>query len=299
MTKAESLIDSILARCESSDDKPTIDDPIFSELENSISLKGDYIEKLNHLLLNDHICELLWDDSYPFSNFNDQSEDWENPHPISEIFWSFRPAQDEIIAKKDSKSVGARLFSIWFSTREYWGDMKQYRKQFDSLAGLLLDEYFSVRTHALYLAQTASNEAIVNEIKNFFYSDFRTWDHYVAEWLYGWVNQLIITANGTGLEDDEDSIEQIASVLEVDDRIDDGRGWAEIAISLRQDTELLAHIESIKEKFIHGYSFLCTCGTNSNSYHGIWIPNYECKKCKSLKCSRCMDEGKICKSCLS
>tara|TARA_B100001564_G_scaffold294569_1_gene259433 strand:- start:344 stop:1243 length:900 start_codon:yes stop_codon:yes gene_type:complete len=299
MTKAESLIDSILARCASSDHKPTIDDPIFSELENSISVKGDYIEKLNQLLLNDHICELLWDDSYPMSNFNQRSDDWENLHPISEIFLAFRPAQDEIIAKKDSKSIAARLFSIWFSTYEHRGDTKQYRKQYDSLAGLLLDEYSSVRAHAVEnLSHTVSNEAIVNEIKIFFYADFGTWDHYVAEWLFGWINDLINTANEWYLEDNEDSIEQIASALEQDDRIENGWGWAEIAISLRQDSEFLARIESIKEKFIHGYTFLCTCGTNSNSYHGIWVPNYECRECKSLKCSRCMDEGKICKSCL-
>ena len=300
MATVESIIDSILLRCESNDDKPAIDDPIFSELENLISLKGDYKDKLNQLLLNDHICKLLWDDSYPWSSLNQRSDNWEELHPISEIFWSFPPTECEIISKKDSKSVGARLFSIWFSTYENRGDTSQYRKQYDSLASLLLDESSSVRVLAAgYLLNTVSHAAVINEIKNFFFSEFETWDHYVAEWLYGWVIFLITTANETSSENDEDSIEQIAYALEEDDRIDIGWSWAEIAISLRQDSEFLDQIKLIREKFIQGHRFVCSCGANVFGYHGIWVPNYQCQECKALKCSICKDESRICNSCSS
>lgn len=300
MAKVESMIDSILLRCTSSDDKPAIDDPIFTELKNLISLKGDYKDKLNQLLLNDHICELLWDDSYPMSSLNQLSDNWENPHPVTEIFWSFRPTECEIISKKDSKSAGARLFSIWFSTYENRGDTNQYREQYDSLAGLLLDEFSSVRAHAAEnLFHTVSNEAVINEIKNLFFSESVTWDHYVAEWLYGWVIFLITTANETSLENNEDSIEQIAFALEEDDRINIGWSWAEIAISLRGDNEFLNQIESVGEKFIQGHRFVCSCEANVFRYHGIWVPNHQCQECKALKCSICMDENRICESCTS
>lgn len=300
MATVESIIDSILLRCTSSDDKPAINDPIFSELENLISLKGDYKGKLNQLLLNDHICELLWDDSYPMSSLNQRSDNWEDLHPISEIFWSFRPTESEIISKKDSKSIGARLFSIWFSTYENKGDTNQYREQYDSLADLLLDEFSTVRTHAVEnLHHTVSNEAIINEIKNFFFSEFESWDHYVAEWLYEWVIFLITTANETSSQNDEDSIEQIAYALEGDDRIDIGGGWAEIAISLRQDSEFLDKIKLTREKFIQGHRFVCSCDANVFGYHGIWVPNYQCQECKALKCSTCKDESRICNSCSS
>ena len=299
MATVESIIDSILLRCTSSDDKPAIDDPIFTELENLISVKGDYKDKLNQLLLNDHICELLWDDSHPMSSLNQRSDNWEYLHPISEIFWRFPPTECEIISKKDSKSVGARLFSLWFSTYENIGDTNQYREQYDSLAGLLLDEFFSVRSHAAEnLLHTVSNEAVINVIKNFFFSEFKNWDHYVAEWLYGWVIFLITTADETNLENHEDSIEQIAHALEEDDRIDVGWSWAEIAISLRQDSEFLNQIDSVREKFIQRHRFVCSCGANVFGYHGIWVPNYQCQKCKALKCSICKDESTICKSCI-
>ncbi len=300
MATVESIIDSILLRCASSDDKPAIDDPIFTELEDLISDNGDYREKMNQLLLNDHICGLLWDDNCPMSPLNQQSDNWEELHAISEIFWRFPPTECEIISKKDSESIGARLFSIWFSTYENRGNANQYRKEYDSLASLLLDEFSAVRAHAAEnLLPTVSNEAVINEIKNFFFSEFETWDHYVAEWLYGWVIFLITTADETNLENNEDSIQQIAYALEEDERIEFGRSWAEIAVNLRQDSKFLNQIESASEKFIQDHRFVCTCGANVFGFYGIWVPNSQCQKCKVLKCSICKGEGGICKSCLA
>ena len=224
-----------------------MDDPIFSELLSIIdaqeSISDTELADLHTLLLDDQVCGLIWEDSYPISDTNNADHDKEiGSMDITAIFHRYRPPEEGIIAKKDSPEPTARLFCIWMCTYEKMDDT-----DYDALAELLLDEFGGVGNLALTnLGEVISFEALYRIIRDYLVPSNNTRDPGTVRWLLNWLNEIKQAVDDFDPNDNpsgytlEDHV--LRSIYDSDD-IRGGDTWARVVIALQDDNDLLLHLQ--------------------------------------------------------
>lgn len=281
------------------DEESKMSDPIFSELLSIINsqelITESELADIHALVLDDQICNLIWEDSYPFSETNSDHEKDIGCLAITTIFHRFRPPEQEIIAKKDSKDPGARLFCIWMCTHEPRSDTN-----YDAVVELLFDDYGGVGNIALAgLGEVVSSHLILYQaIKNFLDPRLKgARNIFTVQWIYEVLNDIVYAIGEEGILDPESV--NWGVLYDTDWHILGGENWAKTVSSLLSDHEWLGRIKTALDE---NSSAQYKCKSEICNNH-FWIEDFvysrRCAKCHLHHCDECLNDERVCKSCMN
>ena len=297
MTEVLELLNKIVLRCESENDKPNVDDQDFEDLERIANTLSELeMSKMKEMLLLDHICDLLWEDCYPSSPLNEDHSREIGESTLLCIFSRYRPSQIEIVEKMNSPHPGARLFSIWFSTYE---GSEEKGIDYDQMAKLLVDVHGGVGNRAITeLPMVVSPESFYEQIIVFFQNrdlDDET-NTETAGWLINWIEEVFDSIIRSETEDPDEIAERVEEMLDEHHNVCSGSTWARTVMMLREDEKFHRIFLTFNKKY-RIEPFQCSCGT----YCDTRIPfsyDVSCGTCRQYFCSLCLSENKICKNCV-